>query len=91
MDAKQLSQAPYNDIDYIEGINPKDSTIKVVNWMGACFSDEYIYKMNEDKSFDLVFINEYEKDDIDDINSKCRLKTYQIEEKKTLIKSEIVE
>lgn len=47
--------------------------------------------MNEDKSFDLVFINEYQKDNIDDINSKCRLKNYQVEMKKTLIKSEIVE
>ncbi|HCO67735.1 MAG TPA: hypothetical protein DIT04_08300 [Dysgonomonas sp.] len=91
MDAKQLTQAPYNDIDYFEGINPKDSTIKVVNWSGSCFSDGYIYKMNKDKSFNLVFINEYEMDNIDDVNSKCRLNTYQVEMKKTLIKSEIVE
>jgi len=91
LDAKQLTQAPYNDIDYFEGINPKDSTIKVVNWSGSCFSDGYIYKMNKDKSFNLVFINEYEMDNIDDVNSKCRLNTYQVEMKKTLIKSEIVE
>jgi len=91
LDAKPLNKAPYNNIDYIEGINPKDSTIKVVNWMGACFSDEYIYKMDKDNKFKLVFIKEYEMDNIDSVDCKCRLKTYQVEMKKTLIKSEVVE
>jgi len=90
LDAKPLNKTPYNDIDYIEGINPKDSMIKVVDWMGSCFSDEYIYKTNKDNRFELVYIKEYEMDNIDDVDSKCRLKIYQVEMKKTLIKSEII-